>query len=316
MTIAPPFHYCVHGLHVEAGFDLPELQRLETPDDPRILDPRPARILSASLPRTIQHHAVSKDGYLIGDGQVFMALVNGIRCLVANGQTVTIDVDDPALEPAARLFALSAGLGTLLHQRGFIPLHCAAIETPAGCVAFIGNAGDGKSTLAASLSSAGFKLFTDDRLTLHKTANAAYVAAPSLPVLHLFEDGSQLAGLDGSGLAVSSYRFGKHVHIVPGRYAQYPRAMAGLYFTDWLDEPDSDPRIVPMGAIDAMMRLRRDVSLAHLVELLGQEKAFLSWAAALCGSVPAFSLLRPKNAKLHQHCMDLIVRDVQDKFWP
>jgi hypothetical protein len=110
-----------------------------------------------------------------------MHLTNGIRCLVEHGETVTIDPGDPSQMAAARFFALSAGVGTLLHQRKYLPLHCAAIETPGGCVAFAGNAGDGKSTLAASFSGAGFKLFTDDRLTLHARPDAPYLASKSRP---------------------------------------------------------------------------------------------------------------------------------------
>ena len=315
MNAITDFSYCVHGLLVESGFELPELPSIAQAGPGAVLDPRPARLAMATLPGTIDHHAVSKDGYLIGDGQVFMSLTNGIRCLVERGEAVTIDPGTDEAVPAARLFALSAGLGSLLHQRGYIPIHCAAIETPAGCVVFAGNAGDGKSTLAASLSGAGFQLFTDDRLTLHVTDQSPYTAAPSVPVLHLIDDGAGLAGLDGSELAVNSYRFGKHVHLVPHRYAAAPKPVAGLYFTDWHEDAASAPAIAPMGSIDAMMRLRRDISLAHLVELLGQEKQFLTWAAGLCRSVPVFSLRRPKDHARHGESLDLIIRHVRDNFF-
>jgi hypothetical protein len=316
MQATTDFSYCVHGLLVESGFELPELLAVSQAGPDALLDTRPARLSMASLPDTIPHHAVSKDGYLIGDGQVFISLTNGIRCLVEQGESVIIDPGSDEAMPAARLFAMSAGLGTLLHQRGYIPVHCAAIETPAGCVVFAGNAGDGKSTLAASLSGAGFMLFTDDRLTLHRTGQSPYTAVPSVPVLHLFEDGAGLAGLDGSELAVNSYRFGKHVHLVPHRYAAAPRPVAGMYFTDWHDDAGHPPQIAPMGSIDAMMRLRRDISLAHLVELLGQETQFLPWAAGLCRSVPVFSLMRPRDHARHSESLDLIIRHVRDNFFP
>jgi hypothetical protein len=315
MSSAPPYRYCLHGLVLESEIELPEAIAVSNRDDPRVLDNRPVRIVQASLPDTIAHKAVSKDGYLIGDGQVFMHLTNGIRCLVEHGETVTIDPGDPSQMAAARFFALSAGVGTLLHQRKYLPLHCAAIETPGGCVAFAGNAGDGKSTLAASFSGAGFKLFTDDRLTLHARPDAPYLATPSLPVLHLFDEGAGLADLDGSELAVNSYRFGKHVHLVPGRYAAGPSPLAGLYFTDWHEDASLDPVIAPMPAIDAMMRLRRDMSLAHLVELLGQEQDFLPWAAGLCRSIGIFSLQRPRDKSRHGECMDLIIDHVRGRFF-
>lgn len=316
MRIPAEHRYCVHGLLVEASFEIAELPPVSPGTNANVLDANPVRLVRASLPSTIEHHAVSKDGYLIGDGKVFMALNSGIRCMVESGQTVTIDPGSSQAEPAARLFALSAGLGTLLHQRGYMPLHCGAIETPAGCVAFAGNAGDGKSTLAASLSSSGFKLFTDDRLTLHATDQSPHTATPSLPILHLYEQGASLAGLDGRELAIDSYRFGKHIHLVPHRYAAAPRPMAGIYFTDWHDSPDMPAAITPLSSMDAMMRLRRDVSLAHLVELLDQETHFLQWAAALCRSLPLFSLKRPRDHTAHAASMDLIINHAQANFFP
>jgi hypothetical protein len=315
MSASADHRYCVHGLLVQTAFALPELLPVTADHPDAVLDAAPVNLVMSSLPGTIPHRAVSKDGYLISDSQVFMSLTNGIRCLVEAGGTVTVDPGHGDNEPAARLFALSAGIGSLLHQRGYFPLHCAAIDTPAGCVVFAGNAGDGKSTLAASLSGAGFMLFSDDRLTLHRTSQSDYTAAPSMPVLHLFDEGAGLAGLDGSELAIDSYRFGKHIHLAPGRYAARPKPVAGLYFTDWHEDASAAPVIGPMGSIDAMMRLRRDVSLAHLVELLGQERDFLPWAAGLCRSVPVFSLRRPKDKARHRESLDLIIRHVRENFF-
>lgn len=125
-------HYCVHGLKLEADFEIPELQPAGAGSP--ILDDAPVQLSMAKLPDTIIHHAVSKDGYLIGKNEILIPLDNGIRCHVSQGQRIRLDPGRPENTPAARLFALSAGIGCLLHQRGYIPLHCAAIETPAGCI--------------------------------------------------------------------------------------------------------------------------------------------------------------------------------------
>jgi hypothetical protein len=257
---------------------------------------------------------VSKDGYLIADECVLIDTGFGVRCLVQQGDTITLDLATGCDIAVARFFALSAGIGTLLHQRGLIPLHAAAIQTSKGCVAFCGNAGDGKSTLAASLANAGYKLYTDDRLTVHETAQHRYLAVPSVPVAHLLEDSPGLSGIGSGNLAHQSYRFGKHVHLLQSSYAMQAAPLVGLYFTDWLQDPDAAPQIIPMNQLDAMMRLRRDVALAHLVELLGNEQRFLTWAAELCATRPSFHLLRPKNRQRHNECLDLIISHVEDTF--
>jgi hypothetical protein len=307
--------YCVHGLSIETPISLDGLlQPAPAGSQACVLDPVPIALRRGSLPETWDHHSISKDGYLVGDGTVFMALVNGIRCLVEGGHSITIDPGPDDLEAAAYLYAMSAGVGSALRQRGYFPLHCAAIEAPAGCVAFPGNAGDGKSTLAASFSTRGFKLFTDDRLTIHERTDAPFLAAPSLPVLHLFEEGAEVGGLDGTELAVDSYRFGKHIHFAPARYTCGPRELKALYFTDWHDDPALDPAITTLNRMDAMMRTRRDVSLAHLVELMSHEHSFFGWASRLCSQVPAFSFRRPKDKSRHDECMDLIISHVRERF--
>ncbi len=303
--------YCVHGLLLNSGFDIPELPLLRKH---QVLDDIPVELVMTSLPATIKHHSVSSDGYLLGDNEILISQENDIRCHIAAGNRISIDPGSSQNEPAARLFALSAGLGCLLHQRNYIPLHCAAIDTPEGCIAFCGNAGDGKSTLAASFAKSGFKLFTDDRLTIHATSDDPYLAVPSLPTLHLFEDSGDLAGLGQDHLAVDSYRFGKHIHLVDEAYSQHPSPMAGLYFTDWHDDPDAEPTITKMNQIAAMMRLRRDVSLTHLIEPLGQEQRFMTWAAGLCARAPSFHLVRPRNKQHHARCMALINSHVRDTF--
>ena len=307
--------YFVHGLPIRTAIRLDGLLQPASADDHAcMLDTAPLLLQKRSLPESWDHHSVSKDGYLVGNDTVFMGLTNGIRCLVEGGSSITIDPGPDNLDAAAYLYAMSAGVGSALHQRGYFPLHCAAIETPAGCVAFPGNAGDGKSTLAASFSTRGFKLFTDDRLTIHTTPDVPFLAYPSLPVLHLFEEGAEVGGLDGSELAVDSYRFGKHIHFAPGRYATAARELKALYFTDWHDDARDAPSISALSPMDAMMRTRRDVSLAHLVELMGHEQEFFSWAGRLCRQVPAFSLKRPKDKSRHNQCMDLIIGHVQERF--
>lgn len=303
--------YCVHGLLLKSDYDIPELPAGQTQ---QVIDETPVEMVMTALPSSIDHHAVTRDGYLLGDNEIMIALENGIRCHIEAGNRISIDPSGTHNEPAARLFALSAGLGCLLHQRNYIPLHCAAVDSARGCVAFCGNAGDGKSTLAASFQMAGFNLFSDDRLTIHATTEHPYLAVPSIPALHLYQQSGAIAGLGDDHLAVDSYRFGKHIHLVPDAYSRHPGPMAGLYFTDWHEDETADPAITPMGQLDAMMRLRRDVSLTNLIEPLGKEQQFMTWAASLCGSVPSFHLVRPRDKDRHEHCMNLIISHVRDTF--
>src|SRR2546425_12251788 len=79
---------------------------------------------------------------------------------------------------------LAQVLPRALSQRGRLVLHASAVATQHGAVAFLGVAGQGKSTLSASFVGRSFPLLTDDGLLLveHGTMLAG---VPSYPEIRL-----------------------------------------------------------------------------------------------------------------------------------
>ena len=72
---------------------------------------------------------------------------------------------------------LSARPGALFVKAGFEPLHGAAIEHEGQAIAFLGESGFGKSTLAGSFIAAGGRLLTDDLLLL-RPSDGKLIAYP------------------------------------------------------------------------------------------------------------------------------------------
>ena len=64
--------------------------------------------------------------------------------------------------------------------------HATAVATPAGVCAFIGPAGTGKSTLAASFAAAGYRTFCDDCLVVRR--DREILCTPGYPGLRLRSD--------------------------------------------------------------------------------------------------------------------------------
>jgi hypothetical protein len=75
----------------------------------------------------------------------------------------------------------------ILSQHGRLVLHASAILAPEGALAFLGETGQGKSTLASSLSKQGFPFLTDDCL-LVKEEGGQLVGIPSYPGLRLWPE--------------------------------------------------------------------------------------------------------------------------------
>ena len=78
----------------------------------------------------------------------------------------------------------------MLGKQGKLVFHASAIETGSGALVFMGISGRGKSTLAASFATNGFRFLTDDGLTVEE-GNSRYQVQPSHPSIRLWQDSQE-----------------------------------------------------------------------------------------------------------------------------
>lgn len=74
-------------------------------------------------------------------------------------------------ETTLRAFLLGPVLSTLLYQRGFLVLHASSVALRDargdwGAIGFLGNSGEGKSTMAAAMHARGHRMMSDDVLAV------------------------------------------------------------------------------------------------------------------------------------------------------
>ena len=84
-----------------------------------------------------------------------------------------------------QVYLLGHALSFALVNQGFEPLHATAVAIDGDAIAFLGDSGYGKSTLAAAFLDEGHRLLTDDLLLSRQTA-AGYDAFPGPPRVKLF----------------------------------------------------------------------------------------------------------------------------------
>lgn len=78
-------------------------------------------------------------------------------------------------------------LPLVLNRLGKFSYHASAIETAQGAVAFLGESGRGKSTLAAHFAANGHRILTDDGLLLEQ-CDKGFRVLPGHPSIRLWED--------------------------------------------------------------------------------------------------------------------------------
>jgi len=180
-----PF-YAFANLVLESSLPLPELQRCAgVPSNCRIdLAPAPPSADDAwpgRSPREIRKQEGGR-GYTIdfADAARFEVSAEGDRvcCRPAAG------ISDAAL----RHLLLDHVLPRVLCLRGLLVFHASALRAPDGrAVAFLGASGTGKSTLAASLVAAGWRLVGDDALVIEGGQDGP-TAVPTYPGVRLWPD--------------------------------------------------------------------------------------------------------------------------------
>jgi len=85
---------------------------------------------------------------------------------------------------------LNQVLPLALSKQGRIVFHASAVDTGNGAIAFLGESGRGKSTLAASFAAGGQRFLTDDALLLDPT-EGGYLVLPSHPSIRLWNDSQE-----------------------------------------------------------------------------------------------------------------------------
>ena len=195
------FAYVVYGLAISSDVALRNLEQVESLADlngyPRVrlrLKPSKYKRLRASdwflvydTPggKPILRQAKVAGGYLLSfpDLADFFVSKDGldVACCwpYAHGSFETICH-----------LALDQVLPCVANLVGLLALHATAVVTPHGVCGFVGSAGTGKSTLAASFAVAGYPTFCDDCLVVVERGRGI-AAEPGYPGVRLWEDSAR-----------------------------------------------------------------------------------------------------------------------------
>jgi hypothetical protein len=139
-----------------------------------------------------------------GDYWIDVSNVAMFHYSAATGQ-VTAVAHGPIPERQVRATYHRIVLPWLLQALGYEMLHASAVRTQRGVVAFCGDSGAGKSTIATGLSRRGYPVWADDALLLEVGARIRALALPF--VVRLRRESAEFFGLgwrgDGSSCELS-----------------------------------------------------------------------------------------------------------------
>jgi hypothetical protein len=238
------YSYHAYGLGITSAFALPELVSGSGTVDVEIRS-------VAALPR---------DGPPLCDGAE--AVAPGVWRLTYDDLGVVTIHDGSLIEVALapdvegrtlRAALLGPALAVLLEQRGFLVLHASVVQVGARAIAFLGDSGWGKSTIAAALHARGHRLVSDDHAVLRFTATGVEVSS-AFPQFKLWPDAARALGHDPAMLPFVEPGFEKRARRIEDGFTVEERLpLARLFLLD----AGEAVAISPLSSRDAFLALVR-----------------------------------------------------------
>lgn len=249
------------------------------------------------------------------DGADYLRWRGLFECLVSpDGRRITVRPVNGHAPLAACTFLLSQMLSFALLKQGFETLHATVVETAGEAVAFVGDCGLGKSTLAAAFLQSGARLLTDDLLVLEVRDRPAlrFFIHPGFPRIKLFPDSAEAflgPGTAGEPLFPGSEKL---VFPLPERFhAKVPRPLKTIYVLGLA----ARTRVAGRVAITRLPKRKACMALVAntfnpLVTETDRLRRQFDLAALLADSIPVKSLSYPRNLARVPGVLDAIARDL------
>lgn len=256
-----------------------------------------------SLPEHLEGAKAIGPGFEAMPGAALIEVPRIARYLVRDGKSIDVAVAPDADRSAAELF-LNSARGTLIHQRGELPLNGATLIAPNWkCVAICGPSAFGKSTLAAELCRRGWLLVSDDITRVSWNGTMA-VAWPNSKSVNLWRDACERMGVDTANLR--PVRAGLERFYVDVACAAAPAALSYVVRL----RADKDVRAVDVPAHLGMTILSESCFRPRLISPLAARTAHDRLVRQVHGTCRIVALGGARKATIEQ-VADVLVREVR-----
>jgi len=252
-----------------------------------------------------------------GDGEYLWWYPNvGRFAISADGGLIRWVARDDSLPDVT---AVVAGpiLGFALQLQGQVNLHGSAVVIDEQAVGLLAPSGGGKSTMAALLMSRGYRLLTDDVVSLDARSEGVRVL-PGYPTLKLWPDALGHFVDDGDWRRLPRHASWLDKRVLPaadlGSVCGSARPLAALFVLSPTG-PDGDVEVTRLRGKEALLALVAHGYNAHLLALepevlVGQLNLF----SRLVGSTPVYVIRCPRALERLNEVADAVLTHAQPAY--
>ncbi|MGA7673660.1 MAG: hypothetical protein WCA78_01280 [Rhizomicrobium sp.] len=281
-------NYSISGLRVSSEIDL----------HGAILDASPSTDFAVSIRRapvpTQLNDATATGPTWDMTADAFLLRVPRLaRLLITSGRDIAVELEPDATERDASSFVLGAAFGILLHQRGALVLHGAAVANGGRAIAICGRSGAGKSTLAAALCRDGCSFVADDICVITLDEQLRPVVLPDGRQMKLWKESIDKLGLAPRQGSPVRETFEKYF-IDSSSSNATPHGLSAIYVLREA-RPPLDACIESLALPDAMRMLDYQAYRPKFRARIGQKPDMLARSAATLNHAKVFQLIRPRG---------------------
>ena len=192
-----------------------------------------------------------------------------------------------------------------LSRQGRPAFHASVVTVADGCVAFLGTAGRGKSTLAASFALEDAAFLTDDSLIIDESDGVR--AMPSHASVRLWEDSVEALIPEDTPKA-DALSFSSKARLLAGDALSYIDQPVPLLAAYVLEQDDVDS--VAISPLTGSERQMAWISNSFLLDIKDKDllARHFDWTHRISGQVPTFSLDYPRDYGMLGQVRDAIRR--------
>ncbi len=297
--------YTVAGLKVLSDTALPELIEIEKFDSHSGV-----KIFEAEVPDTLKDTNYSaawfNSGWYEVAGKEFLLKIHDVgKCLIRNGSEILYQKNSEVAEKNFRLYLLGSTLGVLFFQRSYFPLHASVAVIDGQAVAFTGDSGAGKSTIAAWLHTRGYPLLCDDVCVIKFDPQGNPMAYPTFPRLKLWDDTLKALKIDDHNLQQDYSRTNKfHLPIDEG-FTTSPMPLKNINILQF-SKKQQLPSIERIKPVHAVHLLRNNTYRCEFVSAMHLTQEHYKFCTRLAQTTNIYYITRNRNHEEMEKHLELI----------
>ncbi|WP_078545773.1 HPr kinase/phosphorylase [Litchfieldia alkalitelluris] len=306
METVTKYSYRAFGLNIVSDIQIEELQKTTIPDSESNIF-----IELGDLSMVWEESIKTTEYFVIKEDYIFVHIPKVAIFKIQKGNNIIVSPISPIKMDAIRLYLLGTCMGSILIQRGILPLHGSAIEVNGKAYAIVGDSGAGKSTLASAFLRRGFRLISDDVIPVSLSKDNIPMVTPAYPQQKLWQESLTEFGIESTNLRPIIDRETKFAIPVPNQFVNQQLPLAGIF--ELVKTNNEEIVIKEVKNLERLQKLFYHTYRNFLIEHAGLLEWHFSFITRLLNDIKIYQIKRPVSYFTAHNITTLILQTIEQE---